>query len=466
VTRSPSAIAALTRLAVPVIGLNLLTVLTLAVDTAMVGRLPEAERALAALGFAGQVAFLLLVAMIGLTVGTVAMVARAHGAGDSERVNHVLAQSSQLTIALGITVAVAGNLVARPLIGLLGASPEVTDTALDYLRPLMAGTVFPYLVLLYAAVLRGVGNTRLPFFVALGQNAINIFLNYGLILGNMGLPGLGVTGAAVASVTSQAIGAGTLVWILSSGRFDPLRLRLRPSPVDRDLARELGKVGAPAALDLVIINAAFLSIVGMLGRLSEAAVAAHGVGLRVQSIAFVPALGVAQATAALVGQALGAGDVGGARRTLHASMLLSTTISSAMAALIIAFAYSIVGVFDIPSGTELESHAVTWIYLLGFGMPVTGIFMGYAGLLMGAGKTGTNLRINAVVTFTFQIPASVIFGFAFGLGALGIWLAFPLSFAAKLALAYAAYRSGTWAVTGLTPSGGAPPPAPHERPAP
>jgi putative MATE family efflux protein len=451
--RSTSAIAALTRLAIPVIGLNLLTVLTLAVDTAMVGRLPDSEHALAALGFAGQIAFLLLVAMIGVTVGTVATVARAHGASDSARVNHVLAQSSQLTILLGVAVALAGNAVAGPILGMLGASPEVTATALEYLRPLMAGTVFPYLVLLYAAVLRGIGNTRLPFFIALGQNAINIVLNYGLILGNLGLPALGVTGAAVASVTSQAIGASMLIWILASGRLEPLRLMLRPRRVDRAVARELGHVGAPAALDLVIVNASFLAIVAMLGRLSEAAVAAHGIGLRVQALAFVPALGVAQATAALVGQALGRSDVEGARRTLRASIVLSTGISSLLAALIIVFAYEVIAIFDVPRGTELASFAVIWIYLLGFGMPLTGIFMGFVGLLMGAGKTGTNLRINAAVTFMFQIPASVILGFGFGLGALGIWMAFPLAFAAKLALALLAYKRGRWAVTGLSSIG-------------
>lgn len=455
---SKTPIAKLTRLALPVIGLNVLTVTTLAVDTAMVGRLPESELALAALGFSGQIAFLLLVAMIGLTVGTVAMVSRAYGAGDHDRVNHVLGQSTLITVGIGIAVAIVGNAAARPLLGLLGASPEVVDPALAYLRPLLLGTTFPYLVLLYAAVLRGVGNTRLPFFVALGQNAINIALNYGLILGGFGMPQLGITGAAVASVISQALGAATLIALLRRGVIEPLLLRVRPVRIDGGVARELGKIGAPAALDLVIVNAAFLSIVGMLGRISDVAVAAHSVGLRVQSIAFVPALGVAQATAALVGQALGRGDVEGARRTLRASIALSAAIASALAAAILASAGSIAGVFDIAAGTELEALALTWIYLLGFAMPVTGVFMAYVGLLMGAGKTGINLRINAVVTILFQIPASAIFGFVLGMGALGVWLAFPLSFVAKLALSLVAYRRGTWAVTGVSATGDAPEP--------
>lgn len=455
---SPSPIAKLTRLSLPVIGLNVLTVLTLAVDTAMVGRLPDAEPALAALGFAGQIAFLLLVAMIGVTVGAVAMISRAYGAADHERVNHILAQSTMLTVVVSALVAVVGNLSARPLLGLLGASPEVVDPALSYLRPLMAGTVFPYLILLYAAVLRGIGITRLPFFVALGQNALNIALNYGLILGGFGMPALGVSGAAIGSVMSQAVGAATLIWILRAGKIPPLVLS-RPRRIDGGVARELGRVGAPAALDLVIVNAAFLSIVGMLGRISDTAVAAHGIGLRVNAIAFVPALGVAQATAALIGQALGAGDVEGARRTLRASVWLSLGVSVLMAGAIVAFAGSIVGIVDVEPGTELESLALTWIYTLGLGMPITGVFMAYSGLLMGAGKTGINLRINAVATFLFQIPASFALGFSMGMGAFGIWLAFPLAFIAKFALALVAYRRGTWAVTGVSVQGDPSPPS-------
>src|SRR6185503_13924490 len=99
-----------------------------------------------------------------------------------------------------------------------------------------------------------------------------------------------------------------LVWLLRRGSVPGVELRLRPAPLDLPLARQLFRVGAPAALDLVILNGGLLSIVGMLGRIEQAAVAAHGIGLRIQALAFVPGLGVSQATGALVGQALGAGD--------------------------------------------------------------------------------------------------------------------------------------------------------------
>ena len=109
----------------PIVGLNVMSVITLAVDTAMCGRLVDAEEALTALGFATQLVFLLLVAILGLTVGTVAFVARAWGARQTERVNHVLQQSIQLTYIVALIVAVLGNAGAGVAMEWLGADASV-----------------------------------------------------------------------------------------------------------------------------------------------------------------------------------------------------------------------------------------------------------------------------------------------------------------------------------------------------
>src|SRR5690606_12207526 len=111
----------------PVIGLNVLNVLSLAVDTAMRGRLPNGADALTGLGYASQIIFLLMVAMMGLVVGSVAVVARAHGADDEARVEHVMRQSTQLTVLLGLLVGVGGNLLAEPMLTILGASGSALE---------------------------------------------------------------------------------------------------------------------------------------------------------------------------------------------------------------------------------------------------------------------------------------------------------------------------------------------------
>lgn len=429
------------------IGLNVLGVLALAVDTAMCGRLPNAATALEALGFATQVVFILMVAMLGLVVGAVANVARAHGAGDAERVSHVVQQATQLTVLVAVGVAIVGNLAAPAILRALGAKGETLTLGLSYLRPNLSLCVFYYLSTLYAAVLRGIGNTRLPFLVALGSNALNVLFNYGLILGNLGLPSLGVQGAAIGTVLAQACGVGALVLVLRRRPIPGLTLRLRPAPIDRELARSLARVGWPAALDMIILNASFASIIGMLGRIDSVAVAAHGIGLRIQALAFVPGLSISQATGAMVGNALGAGNVPEAKAVVRASVLLCAAVMSALAALIIVGAAPIVSIFDVPHGTALMDYSVQWMHLLGWGMPIVGVHIALVGMFRGAGRTNTSLHVNLLGTLV-QIPLSWLLGFPLGLGAFGVWLGFPLSFVVKAALSAWWYKRGDWAVAG------------------
>ena len=439
----------LVSLALPVIGLNILNVLALGVDTAMLGRIPDAEVALAGLGFATQLMFLLMVAMMGLTVGSVALVARAHGSGDPERVNHILIQSTQLTVILSIAVALLGNGIAGPLLALMGAGEASQAAGLAYLRPLLWGVVFSYLNILYAALLRGVGNTRLPFWVALVMNVLNALLNYGLILGNYGLPALGIQGAALGTLIAQATAVAIMVSVLASGRVAGVRMPLRPRPVDTPLARDLIRIGTPAALDMVVFNAGFLSIVGMLGRIDQLAVAAHGVGLRIQALAFVPGMSIGQATGAMVGNALGAGKPEEARAAARAAMVLCMVIMTSLGAIFIAAAEPMLILFDIQAGTPLAGYSVTWIRLLGLTMPAVAIYIALVGVFQGSGATRISLRINLIAT-VLQIPLSALLGFTLGLGTFGVWFAFPLALALKSVLGVRDYRRGAWAKVGAS----------------
>jgi putative MATE family efflux protein len=437
-------------LAMPIVGLNVLSVITLAVDTAMCGRLVDAEEALTALGFASQLIFLLMVAMLGLTVGTVAFVARAHGAGETDRINHVLHQSILLTYLVSIVVAVVGNLGASVAMEWLGADTEVRDLGVGYLRPLFTFTVFYYLNMLFAAALRAVGNTMLPLAIAVVSNLLNIVLNYGLILGRLGLPALGVKGAAWGTVIAQAAAVVMMVLILRRDVVPGVRAFLGPARIDRPLANDLFRVGAPAALDMVILNVAFLSIVGMLARVAQVTVAAHGIGLRIQSLAFVPGLGVSQATGAMVGNALGASNIPEARHVVRAGVILSTIIMTTIGLTIIVGAEPIISIFDVDPATELGLHSMTWMRILGWGMPIVGVHIALIGMLRGAGATNTSLLINIVGTLVVQVPLSWFLGFVVGWGAFGIWVALPISFFVRMCLGIWAYRVGGWAKAGAS----------------
>ncbi len=430
------------------VGLNLLQVLALAVDTAMCGRLADAEIALSALGFATQVIFLLMVAMIGLTTGNVALVSRAYGAGDLERVNHIFRQSTLLIVYLALMVAVLGNLAAPQILRWLGAGEATLELGLAYLRPLLTFTLFYYLAILYGATLRGVGNTRLAFESALLQAGLNILLNYGLILGNMGMPSLGVEGAAYGTVISQAFGVAVLLWRIRAGAVPGVRVPLPFPRFDAGVAKDIWRIGWPAAMDILILNAGFVAVLGMVSSHDELAVAAHAVGLRVQTFAFVPGMAVARAAGAMIGNALGASDPVQARALARLSMQSCGGLMTVLGLLLLVLARPILAVFDIPPNTPLADYTVEWVTILGAGMPITGLWIALAGMLQGAGHTMSSLRINAFATLAIQIPLCLVLWSVMELGPFGVWLAFPLGFVLKAILGLIAYRSGTWAKVG------------------
>ncbi len=432
------------QLAWPIIGLNVLQVLAIAIDTAMVGRTPGAESSLTGLSYAAQLIFLLMVTMIGLSVGVVALISRAKGAGSNERVQHILHQSLQLTFLLGLVAAIVGNLFASPLLLALGASPETIAPALVYLRLILLGAPFIYTNILFASALRAVGNTRLPFLVALVMNGLNVLFNYGLILGHFGLPQLGIRGAAIGTVAAEACAVALMFLMLRLHESPELRPKTRFAAIDLPLTRKLFRIGWPAAADLLVFNIGFLVIVGMLGRIDQTYVAAHGIGLRVQSLAFVPGLGVSQAIGALVGQALGRGDEMEARRTLRAGMVMSITIMTVLGLGLILQAGAVVSLFGVDPGSHLHKYSIEWIQILGAAMPLAGMYVAFTGILRGSGATMTSLRVNFVVTFLALIPTSYLLGFTFHWGALGIWLAFPLTFIIKVVWLSAEYRRGKW----------------------
>lgn len=444
---------ALVRLSLPVIGLNVLNVLALAIDTAMCGRLEDAETALTALGYATQVVFLLMVAMLGLTVGTVALVARAHGGGEEARVKQIMLQSTQLTLVVAIGVAVVGNFFAEPLLSLLGASDPVAAAGASYLLPVLGATPFSYLFLLYAAILRALGNTLLAFLVALVLNVVNFACNYGLILGNYGLPELGVQGAGIGTAIAYVVGLLLLVSLVKGGVVKGIDFPLKPGRFDWPLIGELVRVGAPAALDLVILNVSFIALITMVGWIEEIAVAAHGIGLRVQGLAFVPGMAVSQVATAMVGNFLGSGDAEKAKATIWATIRVCLILMTTLAVILVVFVYPITHIFDVEPGTRLEALSVLWNQILGWSMPIFGIHIALVAMMQGSGITRTSLAINAVCTFFVQIPLGFALAFWLDMGVFGVWLSFPLAWVVKIGLAGEVFRRGKWLKTGLHATG-------------
>lgn len=122
---------------------------------------------------------------------------------------------------------------------------------------------------------------------------------------------------------------------------------------------------------------------------------------------------------------------------------------TALGLVIFIAAPALIAVFDVADGTPLATYTVMWMHLLGYCMVPAAVHVAIVGLLQGSGATRTSLRINIYTTLGLQVPLAALLGLALDLGAFGVWLSIPLALVAKAAWAYLAYRSGSWAVTGV-----------------
>lgn len=426
--------------------MNLLGVLTITVDTAMVAHLPDEGRGLAAMGFAGDLVFLVTVAMIAVSVGTAAWVSRAHGAGDTSRVALRVGQTAVLSVAGSVAIAVVAPWLAGPALSALGADAPTAALARGYLAPFLWLAVTNFLLMHASAVFRAVGRTRPPLAVAVGMNVLNVVLDYLLIHGVGGLPALGVQGAAVGTVVSQGVAVAALWGLVFAGRVPGLPLGPRDLVVRVPLrdALELGRMAAPVVLDMMLVNVGFLGLVALLGRMDDDAVAAHTLGLRLQMLALMPGFGLSGATGAMVGQALGAGATERAWRVMRVSVAVSVACMAALGALVAVVRLPLLAAVGTPVGTSVGDLAYAWIGLLAVTLPFAGAYHALEGVFHGAGATSVPTRVNAFATLGVLLPVAWGLGVATGWGPWGVWCAFPLAYSVKAALAARGVLGGAW----------------------
>ena len=429
-------------LAWPIMVSNLLQTLTTTVDVIMVGSLgAEAPAAVAAVGFGGQFIFLFFSVMISVSAGTIALVARAMGAQDLAQANHILKQSLVLGAILSLPLTLVGLLFAEPILAGFGAAPDVVDLGGAYIRIISLVVFFQFIGFLGSAALRGVGDTVTPLWIGVLVNVVNFAINVNLIFGNAFVPRLGVPGAAIGTSISYIVGALVLVGIFLRGKHK-LMLNLRGTWVHMDTVKRIFRIGWPAALEQILLQLAFLIWVGMVVVFGTEVLAAHQIGLRIQSFAFMPGFGFAIAATALVGQNLGARAPEAAEKSGWEAAKLSVAVMSLTALGIFLFAEPIARAFI--GDPSVVAFSVTFIRIHAVSIPAVGVFFAIDGALRGAGDTRFPLLTSLSGIYIVRIPLSIVFGFILGLGIVGVWIPLVIEYWYRAAVISNHFRRGKW----------------------
>jgi putative MATE family efflux protein len=409
------------------------------VDIFFVSRL--GADAVAAVGLTESLLTIVYALAMGLGIGATALVARRIGEKDADGAAHAAVQAILLALAISAVLGIAGSLLARPLLELMGASPEVIAIGLGYARVMLGGEAAIIILFVVNAVFRGAGDAAIAMRVLWLANLINIVLCPCLIFGLGPFPRLGVTGAAIATTTGRTVGALFALWRLSrpDGRV-PVALRhLRPN---LHLMGQIMRLSGSATVQMLIGTASWTGMARILATFGSPVLAGYTVAMRVVVFAILPSYGMSNAAATMVGQALGAGKPERAEKAVWKACLYNLAFLGAIGVVFVAFAGPIVRLFS--TDAEVVRHGAMALRVVALGFPLYAFGMVLTQAFNGAGDTWTPTWINLAVFWILEIPLAYLLAVTFGFGPTGAFWAITIAFSLLAVVSGLLFRRGRW----------------------
>ncbi len=426
-------------LAWPVMLSNLFQTIYNLVDTLWLGRLGKV--AIAAPTIVWPLVFLMISVGAGITIAGTALVAQYTGARRHEEANHAAGQVFAFTGILALVLGISGVFIARPLMVAMGAGPDLLPAATSYLRIIYGGIPAMFGMFIVTSLLNGVGDTMTPMKLMGVSVVLNIILDPLFIFGWGPFPAWGITGAAVATVISRGIIAIYGLYLLFAGKVG-IHLRLRHLRLEWAAVKHILVIGGPASLGQSGTALGFSIMTGILARFGTAVVSAFGIGNRIISIAIMPAMGLGQAAATMVGQNLGAEETKRAEHSAWTAISISTAFLLIASAAVYFLRTSLVRVFI--NDPEVISLGASMFAITAMAFPFMGILQVIIGAYQGSGHTVYSMFFSLFRLWALRIPLVYFLGFSLAMGADGVWWAMFISNFGASAVSIGFFLSGNW----------------------
>jgi putative MATE family efflux protein len=426
-------------LAVPMVLEMIMESLFAVVDVFWVSRL--GSEAVAVVGLTEAVMTLVYAVAIGISFAATAIVARRIGEQDPERASQAAGQIIVIGVTLSAGMGLLLSYFAADILRLMGATDSVVALGTDFARIMLGCNATVFLIFLINAIFRGAGDAVLAMRTLWLANALNILLGPCFIFGWGPFPELGVTGAAVATNIGRGVGVLYQLWHLA-GHNSRVRVRMRHlTPIFDDIRAILATAGN-GILQMAIGTTSWVGLVKILATFGSVALAGYTIAIRIVIFALMPAWGLANAGATLVGQNLGAGKPERAEQAVWIATRFNALFLGVVGLAFIVFAGPLVSFFsDDPHVLEYGVRAL-WVVSLAFPLYAAGMCL--EGAFNGAGDTRTPTRLNFFCYWLGQIPLAWLLANYFGLGPTGVFIAIPVSFSALALWALVLFRRGHW----------------------
>lgn len=430
---------ALVLLAIPMILEMSMESLFALVDAYFVGGLGKA--AVATVGLTESVLSLIYAVAVGISMAATAVIARRIGEKNPEGASHAAVQALYLAMGFSVLVSILGVAFSREILGLMGADPVMIENGHVYTKIALGSNVVVVLLFLINGIFRGAGEASMAMRSLVLANVLNIILCPLLIYGAGPLPAMGLEGAAIATLIGRGAGVCYQLYHLFGGA-KLVRIAWRHLRPDMGMIVKMVKLASGGTLQFLIGSASWIFLIRIISQFGEDALAGYTFAIRVIIFAILPAWGLANAAATLVGQNLGANEPDRAEKSVWKAAYMNMFFLGGISVLFMIFAPQILRIFSHDPG--VLAYGTEGLRLISIGYVFYAFGMVMAQSFNGAGDTKTPTFINLFGFWVLQIPLAWLLAIVFKWGPTGVFWAIVIAESAIATTAVIIFRKGNW----------------------
>jgi putative MATE family efflux protein len=432
------------RFAVPMLVGNLFQQLYTFVDQIIVGRFLGKE-ALASVGASFPVIFTLIALIIGIASGGTIVIAQFFGAKNYNKVKRAIDTVFIVMAVFAVIMTVVGVTFSEQIFRLMKLPAELIPTANTYFSIYVSGLVVFFGYNGVAAVLRGLGDSTTPLYFLILATLLNIGLDLLFIV----KIGMGIEGAALATIIAQGVAFGVAVVYLNHNH-ELIRFNIKEFSFDWEIFKQSLRIGLPTGLQQTFVALGMVALMGIVNGFGTNVVAAYTAAGRLDSLAIIPSMVFSQALSTFVGQNIGAGKIERIKKGLHRTMMMAAGTAVMITLLVLTFRVPLMSLFT-EDRVVISTGAAYLTIVTSFYLLFTGMFI-FNGVMRGAGDTLIPMFMTLISLWLVRIPAALflsresveIFGWTIRGANLGIWWSIPAGWGIGLLLSFIYYRTGRW----------------------
>ncbi|SFH25200.1 MATE family efflux transporter [Pedobacter insulae] len=415
------------------------------VDLYFVGHLPNSSNAIQTVGLTESVLTIIYSLAIGMSMAATAVVARRIGEKDPKAAAKAGMQTIVISMFINIIISLIGVFFAKEILLIMGATEETAVQGTNFVRIMMGGSMIIMLLFLINGIFRGAGNAAIAMKSLWIANIANIIFCPLFIRGFGPIPAFGLTGAAIATTLGRGLGVSYQVYHLVKGN-GALKIKLAYFKPHWEQIKAIVKIAAPGILQFVIASCSWIFLAQLVATTGgDHGSAGYQTALRLMMFFMLPAWGLSNAAATLVGQNLGAKHVDRAEKSVFETMKFTIIFMAVVTILFLSCGPYFASFFT--TDPLIKTVAVEALRTLSYGFVLYGIGMVLISAFNGAGDTWTPTKINVIAFWLFQIPLAYFLAKYLEMGPTGVFWAIPVAEVGITIAAYLLFKKGKWKTT-------------------